>query len=454
MPQLLWFIAGVAVALAAMLLFARTRRTPVPVAAPTTPSAAPPEAVPAPLTDEERAELALARRILDETVRDLDGLASGLGSEIASLATAIEGHALFLVEACGNGGRDAVRAAGQNRASVESLRSSLRRLRTFSEKFLCFARVDDLVPERVDVRTVLREVAQEIDAFGARLRVEIEAAEFLPTVLADRHALRNAIVFLTETLMRIERRATRVSLRARAELREDAATRVEIELSVEADELAEGVVDPAPSEASIRTINLGYVAARNLIEAMAGRLAFDEVEGLSLSCFVSLPVWLGAELDGDVVIESDRPATDAAASGATSIPTTPHHWGGVLILEGDPQVREMLAHELRPTGRKIVSCVDGAAARSLIEATPERFEVAILAEDSRVEGLEAVARLAAERIADIRILVLGSARALREGVLPSSTVLHALRKPFGIDELRRALRELLGAATPGDDAAR
>lgn len=445
MPQFLWFLAGVATTLVAVLWFLHHRRRPIArsdAAAPAAPIALPPIEA---LDDGERAELMLARRILDETVRDLDGLASGLGSEIASLATAIEGHALFLLEASDAEAERFGRGAIRNHASVENLRSSLRRLRTFSEKFLCFAGVDELVPERVDVRPLLRSVAQEIGALGASLCVEVEAAEFLPAVLADRCALRNALVFLVESLMRLDRRATRVSMLARAEVQEDAATRVEIELSVEADD---GAPPSPPSDASVRTINLGYVAARNLIEAMTGRLSFDEVEGLSLSCFVSLPGWVGAEVEDDATSPSTfGPPIDEL------LDTTPHHWGGVLILEGDPQVREMLAHELRPTGRKIVSCVDGAAARSLIEATPERFEVAILAEDSRVEGLESIAALAAERIAGVRILVLGSTRTLRPGLLPATTTVRALRRPFGVPELRLALRDLLGVPAGDGEVA-
>lgn len=441
MPEFLWFLAGIVASLAAIAVFARARTreqtdasldvSPArdlgsdPLAAPCaeSPTTTRParESVGA-LTAEERTELELARRILNDTIRDLEALAGGLGRELAGLSSAIEGHTLHLLEA------DSARTRSE-RASRDSLAISLRRLRTFSEKFLCFAHVDEVVGRRVEVRPLLDAVARDISALGTRLRVETDAAEFLPAVRGDQRCLHNAILFLAETLVSLERRATRVSLTARAEVYDASETRVSIEIAVESDGLEH---EAEPNE---RIVHLGYVAARNLIEAMGGHLAFDGVEGLTQWSFVSLPIY-----DTE---ESEESST--AAEPARAVATEPRHdFGGVLILEGDPELREMVAHELRSQGRNIVSCVDGAAARSLIDATPERFEVAILAEDSRVENLETVVRHACAKIPDVRILVLGTLRRIPAGAVPPATTLLALHKPFGVAELRAALGELLG----------
>ena len=444
MPEFLWFLAGIVASLAAIAVFARARtrelheRTDASLSAPPAldpgaePIAAPrvesPSAVRpdresiGTLTAEERTELDLARRILNDTVRDLEALAGGLGRELAGLSSAIEGHTLHLLEA------DPARTRSE-RASRDSLANSLRRLRTFSEKFLCFAHVDEVVGRRVEVRPLLDAVARDISALGTRLRVETDAAEFLPAVRGDQRCLHNAILFLAETLVSLERRATRVSLTARAEVYDESETRVSIEIAVESDGIDH---EAEPNE---RIVHLGYVAARNLIEAMSGHLAFDGVEGLTQWSFVSLPVYDSEESD-------ETSTTTELASIVTTEPR--HDFGGVLILEGDPELREMVAHELRVQGRNIVSCVDGAAARSLIDATPERFEVAILAEDSRVENLETVVRHACAKIPGVRILVLGTMRRIPAGVVPPATTLLALHKPFGVLELRAALGELLG----------
>lgn len=448
MPQVLWFLVGVAVTLAAMILFARRRTSAGSVVDSAADEAArmtqPPSNdeptstsssqsadrdAPLPLTSAERTELELARRILDDTVRDLEALAGGIGRELAGLASAIEGHALHLLEAHEPRSRSA-------RASQESLRSALRRLRTFSEKFLCFARVEPVSARRIDVRNLLEAIAEDVAALGARLRVETASAEFLPAVLGDERALRSAMLFLVETLIWLDRSASKVSLTARAEIQDEHETRVMIEIAVETESAEASFV-----ATDDRAVHIGYVAARNLLEAMGGELAFDGVDGLQQNCYVSLPVHVRDEIP-----RSDRfESIVAPIELRDEPPRIPHHYGGVLILEGDPQLREMIAHELRARGRNIVSCVDSAAARSLIDATPDRFEVAILAADARGESLETVLDHACSKIPSLRVLVLGSTSGLTAHRVPAGIPIFALRKPFGVAELRAGLEEVLGA---------
>lgn len=431
MLNVLWFVAGVLATLA-VTMFARSRRRaadPSPPIAEQTDAVAPPAHEPDHLRSTERTELELARRILDDTVRDLEALAGGLGRELAGLASAIEGHTRHVIEAAEPLSRSV-------RSSRDGLEGSLQRLRSFAEKFLCFAHVDAPALSRVCVRPLLEAVAREISSLGARLRVDIEVAEFLPPVRGDVRALQNALLFLVETLVKLERKATRVELTARAEVRDEAATRVSIEIAVEAD----GSEEDGPRQEQI--VHLGYIAARNLLQAMGGQLAFDGVDGLTQWCFASLPVF---ESDEDE--DEAAPVDVAKRDRRCEPPKGPHAFGGVLILEGDPQLREMVAHELRSRGRNIVSCVDGAAARSLIDATPDRFEVAILAEDSRVENLSTVMAHAIARIPGVRILVLGSARGIATESLPPGTWVDALHKPFGVKELRLTLDRVLAPSS-------
>ena len=78
---------------------------------------------------------------------------------------------------------------------------------------------------------------------------------------------------------------------------------------------------------------------------------------------------------------------DAADKESAAVPVAPpdmarveapvaaepqHAYGGILIVEDDPAVRTVVAREMEKTGRRIFSCPDGAAARSLLLATPER----------------------------------------------------------------------------------
>lgn len=456
MPQLFVFLVGFATALALCFLVGALRRKftegqdPASFSrAPTTPShalsplsprtgaietttadgmslpgaALPAAALPAAaLSGSERVELELARRVLDETTRDLESLANGLGQELATIACAIEGHAELLCEALGEPRLIAARA--------ELLTIGVRRLRMFSEKILSFSQVDSLPVDRLDARSVLSDLAEEIEEAGSRLKVRVSTSEYLPPVLASERALRNAALFLVDTLLRIETRASRLELRAHAQIYEDQDTRVQIEVCAEADEAG------PPHEPTDHAVHLGYIAARNLLEAQGASLSFDEVEGLSVACFISLPT-AQQELLPEPVVELPRVEPEA-----------PHKFGGVLILESDPAVRSLISHELRALGRKMVSCVDGASARELLEATPERFQLAILDTDARIECGASIARLAAERIPGIQVLLLTTGPA-RRGVGDLGCDVRVLAKPFGLHELREMLREMLDSTPAG-----
>jgi hypothetical protein len=107
-------------------------------------------------------------------------------------------------------------------------------------------------------------------------------------------------------------------------------------------------------------VQFGYLAARNLLESQGALLSFDHVQGLRVSCLISIPAAQSGELE-------------AQQQGPN--PEEGHAFGGILILEDDRSIRDMLACELRKTGRNIFTAADGASARSLLEATPERFEL-------------------------------------------------------------------------------
>ncbi len=452
MHQLLWFLVGVATCLAATLLLSSLRkRTSALEGLDETPDGdteARRES-----TAEER-ELAVVRTLLEETRRDIESVARSLGDELATMASAIEGHAQLLCESMGQPKLVARRS--------EHLWNGVRRLHNFSEKILSFAHVDHLSVDRVNIRPFLGGIAQEFEDAGSALQIDLATSDFLPPAYANERALRNAVLFLVETLLHLETRARRLSLSAYAKVYDDQDTRVVLEICAEAEETG-------PSHEPSKTqVQLGYIAARNLLEAQGARLSFDELEGLSVTCFVSLPA---AEVlsDDDLPLFRDLPEEDqvldmthgaAAAEHAAEllaaeageqpcvlprVTASNHHFGGVLVLEDDPELREMIAYEIRGTGRKLISSVDGASARSLIEATPERFELAIVEHDARIESGSEIARLLSERCPGIGIVLLTTQPGVGIRGLAAGARLFEIAKPFGVMELREALHELTGS---------
>jgi len=419
MPPALWFLVGCATSLTAVSLARSVRRRRHTEAQ--RGKGAGEAARTRRRASAEQLELRLARTLLDDTNRDLASLASSIGSELATAASSVDGHGQLLCEAIGSPRLVAAR--------MEHFTAAVRRLRMLAEKILSFSQVPALEARSLDLRTFLAGIARDIEDTGRGLKVELQMAEILPDALAAPRALRNAMLFIVETLMHLESRACRLLLRVYPEMRDEREPRIEVEISAEAERHA---LPDAPAK---RAVQLGYIAARNLLEAQGARLSFDQLEGLSVTCYISLPAAAG-----------EPPATGVSEAGPPA--RRPRHlYGGVLILEEDPEIRNMIASELAPSGRKLVTCVDGASARSLIEATAERFEMVVVEQSARVESGESIARLIAERNPDVKILVLANG-CTPLGDLPGCDT-QVIVKPFGIHELREAFHELLSEPSLG-----
>lgn len=351
----------------------------------------------------------------------LTQIAEGLGSELADLATGVEGHAQLLCEAIGNP-RLVASQAGR-------LWTSVRKLRLFSEKVISSRRTPVVRRTPTDVGPLLFSLRQELEDYsGAGLQVKCETATYLPLAMADRQALRKAILFLVDTLLDLETDAGVLVLQASNKVDDDLAPSLEIEIRVEGENS-----QLAPLDAMQRPA-LGSAAASNLIRCLGGQLTLEHCPGLCSTARIQLEAALPE-------------ATPAAEIQAPQPAPVQHPFGGILIVEDDPGVRAVVAREMEKTGRRIFCCADGAAARSLFAATPERFELLILDREARRQPGAKFATEALAQSPDLKILLLGSEPNSERAVSPSPGArCQQLHKPFGIIELREAVQQLLGPA--------
>ena len=404
--QLFWFLLGCAIT-TAVAFIVHHRRRPTPVEEP------PPQ-----------------REIVLADNRNLETVTKGLGRDLASLASSVEGHAQLLCESIGQTSSVADQA--------ERLWESVRRLRFFSEKMRSFARVQELSLRPTHVRPVLQALVHEIEDYhGASLQVGLDTATSLPMAMADADALRSALLFLVESVLSLAPNTPSLTIAAQTELNEDMDAEILVEIQAESDDLE----DPGDQT---RDIRFSYLAARNLLESQGAWVSLSHRPGLSVVASVSLKATTSTP--------KQVPITPVAA--------VPHQFGGILILDRNPGIREMLTRDLRRYGRHVIACDEGMAARSLFRATPERFELLILEEDARrLSGHE----LAVEALAgrpDVRVILLAPSHG-GGGPLPDRPAADAaapdpgprcvrVSKPFGLMELRSAIGELLG---PGPSPA-
>ncbi len=372
----------------------------------------------------EQLERDFARRVVAESQEPLYSLANGIGRELADLATAVQGNAQLLCEVMGEPEQVATRC--------EHLWAGVNRLRLLTEKILTFARDQRLKREPIDVRVFLDEVRRETETVhGNLISVQVATSPFLPPALAHPRALHNAILFVIETLLEIEPCTYTLSIAAYAAVGDDDATSIGIEICAEAEESG-----ARPARRPKEALKLGYLAARRSLEAQGARLSIHQVEGLSATSFITL--------------DADAPQEAAPTPEQPDVPE--HEFGGVLVLERDSSIRSMIATEVERRGRKILTCVDAASARALLEATPERFELLILEVHAPHGGGMPIAIEARERHPNVKVLVLGSAREDEPDLADNS--LEILHKPFGILELRDSLETLLEPTNAGDPELR
>jgi hypothetical protein len=417
--QELWFfLLGCAATLVAVFVARRLRV--VAAARPAVPGA------PAPAADLAEANVACSEPEPDP----LATVAISVGKEIADLASGIEGHAQMLCEAVGEPERVVTHAG--------DLWRSVRRLRLFSEKILTYAQPPSPLLAPTDVTQFLDSLRHEVeDHLGGGIPVEVRAGHALPFALAEPGSLRNAILFLVDAMLGLERNAGALTLSASTSTNDDEEATVEIELVVESDSTAE------PRAPMDQRVQLGYLAARSLLDGLRGHLSLERIAGVGTTCLITLAATSmppGLEPDASEAPPDQDPPQFYG-------PHEPHPFGGVLILEGDRLIRSMLCHELERSGRKLFTCTDGVSARVLFERTPERFELLILEEDARHEPAARLARLALTSSYDAKVILVthapGSSDLPRE--FPGRCT--EVRRPFGLLELREALTSLVGESS-------
>ncbi len=353
-----------------------------------------------------------------EAARHLEDLAESVSAELASLASGVEGNAQLLCEAIGSPELVPPRA--------EQLWGAVRRLRALSEK-IQFA-IGSSVMRRTGlaVDDVLASVQHELDDWNCgRFQLDVDVAASLPEIWTNANALRRALLYLIEVLFATEPSAGKLTMRAGINVDQDAQV-VVLQLAVESDE-AVSVHAPPPAQ-----IQLARAAARNLLAALDAEWTMEHSPGAGASAWIALPV-----ADADAQDDAAGPPPRDAA----------HEFGGVLVLESDPAVRFMVGQELERSGRQVLLCADGPAARALWRATPERFELLIVEPRGRREMGD---QLAADAlgVGRVRVVLLGSSDhpALTAALNAPDPRVVIVPKPFGLMELRDALAQL-GIAT-------
>lgn len=415
MNELAWFVAGAVVAAMVAALWPR-RRPPAaspqraPAAAVRTP--APPQ--PAPPPPKAAAVERVARPPKTAEARTV---AATVAEQLASLTSGVEGNAQLLIEAAAD--------PAQVARNAERFWHSVQRLRRFHDKLDAYVHSPPAAAGSTALPALLSGLRQELAQGQLGLMLAAHLPKGLPLLQGAPATLHRALLGLCAALRHLERGAERLSVSAEPEFDGDHPT-VQLELHLECDE-EPSTHSHAPD---LPAFELELGAAQNLLYSVGGSVQVMHQRGKQAQALLQLRVAAdGAAAAGEAI---DEPVVE--------IPQPTHPYAGVLLIEDDPEVRALLASELKACGRSVFACPDSVAARTLLAATPERFELLIVDRDAQLEARSPLALAAAELCPELKLCVVssgdGSSRELPGRV-------HRIRKPFGVLELRAALKTAL-----------
>ena len=361
---------------------------------------------------------------------DAHRIARTLADELATLLSGVEGRAHHLIEAAPD--------RTQLPHAAEGLLAAIQRLRLLHSKLVAFSGGRHVEPGVAALEPLLRELSDELQHQQLGLEVRRESAAHVPPLAAAKHVVHDALLFLGAALLRAERGANNLSLATELCFRDD-EPQVQIELALEW--AHEPVLCPTPLHDD-PAFTLDFEAASQLIAGHGGELSVHHLPGRSICAVVRWPL---ARRDTEVepaLLEAIATADPVARSATTSSPASLDRHGGALVLESDPAVRALLSQELKAAGRAVFACADGAAARTFLEATPDRFELLVVDDAQRLDATDPLAATIRRVAPNLRILALWRSP---NAPSPDWPDLRHVAKPFGVHELRAALASVLAA---------
>jgi two-component system NtrC family sensor kinase len=317
--------------------------------------------------------------------------------------------------------------------------------------FLLVARRQPLDRCPVDVGGLLRDTldSQTSSLGDDGIDVDVHLETPLPVISGDRQQLRQVILSLVanaQEALRDTPRPRRLACRARVAQTSDA---LEIEIRDSGPGIPEAlharIFDPFFTVApDARGPGLGLALVQSVIEAHGGTVGVTSHPGAGATFTVTLPVKVDEEATADVPSTGRAGAASASpgsdAGGAASAPAT------ILLVEDKPEVAGMLTDMLSIDGHCVETAIDGRGAlHKLDEAAYD-----LVLTDVRMPGLDGpgLYREIELRHPGLRgrvIFCTGEALGVETQTLLERLEAPVISKPFGVDELRRAIRRVLMA---------
>ena len=377
---------------------------------------------------------ALEQRLLDvRRTGEIAQLAGGISHDFNNLLTGILGHVDLLL--------DESSLTPEAQEDLAQIRHAADRAATLSRHLLAFSHRPHLAPQSLDLNQLISGMMSAIrQVTGMAVDVSYELEEGLGPVLADPSQVEQILVQLGKHArgsmpagghLRVRTARAQVDealAESRPGLRVGAYVVLEVGNSgsgLGPDALAH-VFDPPPGGAVVgQDVDLSSVAG--IARQSGGHVTVESAPGAGTTFTLYIPRLHGA---------TEVPAESEPAPEGTET---------ILLVEDDPQVRDVGRRALERAGYIVLAVGDAEAAIAAADRHPGHIH--LLVTDvllPRVSGREVAARLAIHRPAIKVLYVSGTS----DGAIARHRMLEPgiefLEKPFSLDRLLRKVRQILG----------
>lgn len=330
---------------------------------------------------------------------------------------------------------------------VDAVATSAQRAATLTHRLLAFSRRQPLKPQVVDVNSRVQSLRELLDrTLGPSISLDIAAAPELWPTMCDANQLESTLLNLVinardamhdEGMLRIETR--NLTVMAKDLAREPGVEEGEYICLTVADsgegipaEIANKVFEPFfTTKALGEGTGLGLSMSYGFAKQSHGHIAIDSEPGRGTRVMLYLP----------------RYTEDYSARASETTQNQPMPMSSkthtVLIVEDEPVIRELILEVLHDQGWRCLQAADGNTALALIQSNAN---IDLLITDVGLPGLNGrmLAEQARRERPELRVLfVTGYAENSIFDLTGTNNAMEMLPKPFGVDDLLRAVHGLL-----------
>jgi signal transduction histidine kinase/ActR/RegA family two-component response regulator len=369
----------------------------------------------------------------NERLRELDRLKSEflahVSHELRTPLTSIKGYAENMLDGLGG------RLSEKQEHYLTRIRSNGVRLERMISDLLDRSRIEsgkiELALAEVALPAVAAEVVEQLRvlAENKRQRLQLECSAPDVTVWADADRLSQILTNLLDNAIKYTPEQGTVTVRI---ARESSHT-----TNVSVIDTGEGIPpDALPKlfdrffrisrlrSSPVKGLGLGLSIVKDLVELHGGTIAVRSEEGKGTEFTVTLPIRSAAE---------------------PKVVHPPQAGRCILVIDDDPDVRQLLNDRLRTAGYDVRVAVDGREALAALDETP--FDGVLLDIGLPDTTGVAILRQIRERHPAMPVVMITAAQARERAALAMEAGAQAcLRKPFDVAQLTQVIEQWVGPA--------